>query len=126
MDYESYRKLRLLDRPAIQVYAEFKDRETKRADMSFTNLLCDMICGAITYVIVCGVLRRVFIFQDTPLWIKSPSGKTIVALPLPIALRVIRKHEWDFAEVEPIKPPRIISRREALNILLFGDKCKER
>lgn len=56
------------------------------------------------------------------LWITSPSGKTTIELPLQLALRVIRKRKWKFANVAPVEPNRTVNRREALKILLTGDK----
>ena len=122
MNYESYRNLRLLDKPAIQVYDEMKEQEARQDKMDIPTHIVDCVCGLAVFSIAESVIRRVFIFEDAKIWITSPSGKTTVALPLPIALRVIRKREWNFAEVEPINPPRVISRREGLRILLFGDK----
>lgn len=126
MNYDTYRRLRLLDHPALQAYSEAKGKEAKRNAMDLATSLGDMLCGLVVFTIATEVIRRGFIFKDTPLWITSPSGKTTMALPLPIAFRVIRKREWDFAKVEPVRPPRVITRRQAMRILIFGDKSNHK
>ncbi len=55
------------------------------------------------------------------LWITSPTGKTTRKMPFYEALRIIRKHGWHMTLVAPIKPNRIISRWQALKILISGD-----
>lgn len=122
MNYESYRRRRLLDKPASQVYSEMKEQEARQGDMNLPSLMVAAVCDLAVFAIAQEVIRRAFIFDNTEIWITSPSGKTTVAVPLPIALRVIRRREWEFAKVEPINPSRVISKREALHILLFGDK----
>jgi hypothetical protein len=125
MEYESYRTLRLYDKPALEIYNEWKVEQAKRDAMSFPALMGNWVCGLVVFLIADPIIRRLFIFEDTEIWVTSPSGNTTRKLPLPIALRVIRKREWNFTETQPIKPPRIISRREALRILIFGDKYKK-
>lgn len=85
----------------------------------------DIIQKVLSVVIGVGallhVIRRLFPFKYGVLWITSPSGKTTKALPFYLAMRIIRQHGWYLAKVEPMKPRRVISRIEAVHILLFGD-----
>ncbi|MBU0847496.1 hypothetical protein KKH23_09960 [Patescibacteria group bacterium] len=83
-------------------------------DDTLNNLLRVMIAAAVVMMVFKSFLRR-----RITLWITSPSGKTTVQLPLELALRVIRKKQWTATKVEPV---RTVSRREALKILLHGDR----
>lgn len=61
------------------------------------------------------------LLREHRLWISC--GKTICALPFYQALRVVRKHEWELVNVEPI---RRITRWQAFKILIKGDELPEK
>jgi len=86
-----------------------------------TKALVTVAIGIVTFCVIRSLLSGLGFFEGETLWIESPSGKTVKELPLPIALRVVRKRGWHLARVEPVKLPRVISRWEAFLILLFGD-----
>ena len=93
----------------------------KNALSATTKSLVTVLIGIMTFCVIHSALSGLGFFEDETLWIESLSGKTVKKLPLPVALRIVRKRGWHFAEVEPVKPPKVVSRREALGILLFGD-----
>ena len=95
--------------------------DDRNALSTTTKSLVTVVIGIVTFCVIRSALSSLGFFGEGVLWIESPSGKTVKKLPLPIALRIVRKRGWHFAEVEPVKPSRTVSRREALGILLFGD-----
>lgn len=76
-----------------------------------------LILGLIEVAI--GMIMFCCMFDLTTFWVTSPSGKIHKELPLQQALRIMRKHNWTAAEVEPV---RMVSRFEAFKIMIFGDK----
>jgi len=127
LDYSLYLNYRVGDVPALKAFANMREAQSKSEEG--INLSC-IIQGVISVVV--GLLMLGIRVKGTPkyvtwgiLWIQSPSGKIVKEFPLPQALRIIRKHDWALADVKPLKPPRVISRREALRVLLFGDKSKD-
>jgi hypothetical protein len=75
------------------------------------------IMVAVSYVM--AVLWRLTYVQNAKLWVTTPKGKRSIQLPLYVALRLVRSRNFTFTKVEPT---RTISRREALRILIHGDK----
>ena len=95
--------------------------DDRNALSTTTKSLVTVVIGIVTFCVIRSALSSLGFFGEGVLWIESPSGKTVKKLPLPIALRIVRKRGWHFAEVGPVKPSRTVSRQEALGILLFGD-----
>ncbi len=92
--------------------------ETERSSVArLTRSVISLTLSVYVSVVLSSLLSGKIEFYW--LWIVSPSGKTTVPLPFYTALRVVRKHGWGLAEVEPV---RRISRRDALKILVKGDK----
>ena len=123
--YDLYREYRRGDTTAVKAYERMK-RVTEHKGGAVQVAAESIISAAIGTVIFSIVSR---LFRDTcrPLtpatvWIESPSGETTLELPFFQGTRIARKHGWGFAAVQPIQPPRLITRREALSILLHGDK----
>jgi len=85
------------------------------------NIIGRLLPIAVAVGMVVMALRSFLGYVHNGRWITSPSGKTTVQLPFQLALRIVRKRKWRFAEVGPVKPERIFTREEALRVLLFGD-----
>lgn len=119
LSYESYCRLWRGDEPALKVYGVWKEVAIKHDAMDCWQYLGELVVSMMVAILVtCEVMKLTYI-SDHKIWITSPSGKTTVQLPLYDALRVIKKREWKFAEVELVKPQRVITRAEALKILFF-------
>jgi hypothetical protein len=71
----------------------------KRKTGGLINAMIKMVIG----VGLISVLYDACGYRYHELWIESPNGfKT--QMPLYEALRIVRKHDWKLAEVEPVKP----------------------
>jgi hypothetical protein len=116
LDYEMYKKLR--EAGLSPIIAKYQ-WEKSRSEDTMTGLIHAMISVFVGITIMGAFLG---IFKKPDIWITSPSGKTTIKLPLHQAMRIVRKQNWKYTEVEPIKPPRKISRLEAFKILITGDK----
>ena len=121
VEYDWYTRLREDGLSPLEAIRQIREEKQR-------GLLNSLVAGVISItigIVLFGTLLKFLKpsrYEGTRTFsIESPSGKTVRELPLYQALRIIRKRGWDFAEVEPIRPPRFISRREAFNILLFGD-----
>ena len=90
-----------------------------------SSIATNLIQSILPIAVAAGVLIMAFKsfagYIEGGLWITSQSGKTTVQLPFKLAMRVIRRRGWRLAKVEPVKPRRVISRREAFKILMSGD-----
>ena len=111
---------------AIDAYAEAKKliEETDSlsdGSMIAQNLLSNLLPIAVATGIVINALKCFTGYIEGGLWITSPTGKTTIQFHYKLAMRIIRKRGWRFAKVEPVKAKRVISRREALEILLHGN-----
>lgn len=111
--YKRYANYRLGETPALEAFTKMRDAPARS---SLSSDLTDVVIGALTIVLALVMLG------GRTLWIQSPSGETVRQFPLWQALRIVRRHGWTFASVEPIQPPRVISRREAIRILMLGDR----
>lgn len=85
--------------------------------------LVSVVVGVIAFVIVDDILgghrRRRNQDIDGDLWIVAKGGGKPVKLPFWVAARVIRKHEWMLADVEPVQVPLLTTTRwEHLKIAL--------
>jgi len=69
-------------------------------------------------VSIFGMMMKMNFYGGT-IWVTSPSGKTTVRLPVMEALRAVRKHDWELTVTYPL---RKVGRREALDILIHGDR----
>jgi MFS family permease len=119
--YDWFIRLRGDGLSALEAFKEIRESEEHTALQLLVRGVISMVIG----LIVLGAISDIWGWRysgPTMFWIQSPSGRTIKEFPLYQALRIIRIRKWDFAKVEPVKPPRIISRREALHILFYGDK----
>lgn len=115
LSYELYHRLRQGGEPAIKVFQAWKDLQLKRDSMDIYQVLGEMIVSITVTMLVSGILAKQNYIVGHNIWIISPSGSTTRQLPLYQALRVVRKKDWQFAEVKPVK---VISRREALRMLV--------
>ena len=81
------------------------------------NKLGEIILIVFAASIIIGVIKTFFDIKEryNKLWIESPTGKQIISMPLNQALRIMRKHNWHLAEVEPV-----MSRWKHLKKALFG------
>ena len=86
------------------------------------TIMRDLLPLVVSTCIIVMALKSIVGYVKDGLWITSPSGRTTIELPLKLALRIIRKRKWRFAKVAPVKPDRVVSRHEALKVLLFGDE----
>ena len=91
-----------------------QEKETKPTVESLVRTLVSMVVGIVVFFQLMGGDD----LSET-MWITSPSGKTTIKLPLDLARRIVRKKGWTCTATEPI---RNISRKEAIKILLKGDK----
>ena len=120
LSYGTYRRLRESGEPAIKVYQTWKKHQLSIDTPSFVHqALCSLLPLVVGIMIIVGMFRSIKTIHPPTLWITSPSGNTTRRLPLYQALRVVRERKWRFAEVEPV---RTISRREALRILISGER----
>lgn len=122
LSYESYCRLRQGGEPASEVYQVWKEHQLKQNSMDIYQMLGDIITGIMVFTIVAGMLTRLDYMAVHPIWITSPSGNTTRQLPLSHALRIIRKRQWRFTSVTPVTTKSPISRKNALKILLLGNK----
>ena len=121
--YALYANYRLGDTPSLEAYKLMRHaEESPERVRGILQGLVSTVIGIIMFQTVQGLLPDRGDLVPPSLWIESPSGRTIREFPFYQGIRIIRKHDWDFAVVEPIRPARFISRREALHIMLFGDK----
>ena len=112
---------------AIEAYRAAHNVLAETDEWRKENLIAGKMMQAILPLVV-AVGLTVYAFQGFysvtlhGVWVTSPSGKTTRQLPCKLANRVIRRRHWRFARVEPVQPKRLIGRKEALQILIRGDK----
>jgi len=113
LHYRGLRRLGIFPMCAIWIAFRRPVRSRSAGDAILALLPLVLAVSAIV-----SVFGRLFRQTDRRLWITSPSGRTTIALPWFIALRIARKQGWHLTEVAPI---RKITRGRALRILLRGD-----
>jgi len=122
LSYKWYRKLKSGDHArAIDIYNGWKEATTRLDTMDPWHALARVVMARVGVMCTMFKYWKLTYIKDHKLWVTSATGKTTVQLPLSVALRVIRKQNWKFADVEPT---RRITRRGAMRILLFGDRRK--
>ena len=125
LSYESYCCLRQGNEPAYKVYQVWKEQQLKRDSMDICQLFGESFTGVMVYMLVANIVANLFYVDDHKIWITSPSGKTTRQLLLCQALRIIKKKQWRFTQVAPVKVESPISRKSALKILLFGNNNRK-
>lgn len=96
-------------------------RELNRKSTGVQDIVSGMV-SCVIGTVVFSMIDRILHKREVTLWIQpSYDSVNMYEFPLYQALRIIRKHDWEPAEVAPI---RHISRREALEILIKGDDIK--
>jgi len=123
--YSLYLDYRRCNTPAAKAYSLLVQDTGHDRDwlQTWVDSIIRVVIGVVTFSIAKGLFRDNHrpITPET-VWIESPSSKTTTEFPFFQGARIVRKHGWEFAVVQPIQPPRVITRREALSILLHGDK----
>ncbi len=102
--------------------------EIERIGKDGWSSLVSAVGEIITFVVIDNALTSIFGWRwrprdsDATIWIIHPDGSTSRPFPLYQGLRVARKHGWLITDASQLEPKRVIGRREALSILLFGDR----
>lgn len=120
LDYETYKRLRSDGLSPSEAMTQLR---SFNKESPIDGLISTMIGVFIGVVLMCSISKR-FRLPLPSIWVTSPSGKTTVEMPLYQAMRMVNKRHWKYTDVEPVKPPRKVSRLEALKILIIGDKSK--
>ena len=125
--YKLYANYRLDGTPALRAFSLMRHTtEPNGAPIdTFIKGVISAVIGCVIFQIMLDLFPKKRDLIPPTLWIESPSGETIREFPFLQGMRIIKKKNWDFAVVRPIQPPRVVSRREALSILMFGDKGNE-
>ncbi len=115
---ERYKILRDMGVPPRQVREKL--REVWGEPKFGIEALISVVIGVVSFCIVDSLVSNLIKEGGDLLWLVSPSRKTTVQLPFRTALRVVRKHGWSLAAVEPVRPVRRVTRWEAVKILVQG------
>lgn len=123
LTYETYLSLRQKGFSPLAVGFKWTEMASQPSEFSVKGLV-SIVIGIVSFVVIDKAIRSLTgkWFDGESLWITSPSGETTMEMPFYRALRIVRKQEWSFAEVEPVKPKRVVGRAEALKIMFRGDK----
>ena len=120
--YDRYLIHRASNTPALKAY---QTMTRLPSDSPLIDGLISTMIGLIVFSVVQRIVDKLtggHHAVPATVWIESPSGDTKREFPFWQGSRIVRKHDWHFAVVAPIRPARIVSRREALGILLWGDR----
>ena len=114
IDLEFYKHMRAEGVAPTTVKSKWIDT----INQDFMGSMVNVAIYSVVIMSILSIIRKRNYFNNT-IWVTSPSGKTTIRLPIINALRIVRKRGWSITKTYPL---RKVSRREALNILIHGDK----
>ena len=115
VSFEQYKLLRSLGIPPVHIREKTQGTHNTSPNMSVQSL-STLVIAIVSFVVLNALVAD--IITNKGVWIVSPSGETTIELPHWTAIRVVRKHGWHFAIVEPVKPVKNVTRWSALKILI--------
>ena len=101
INYESYLERRGWGLRAVEAYNATIESE---GEADLLKGLISMVVGVVVYSVVqeaCDGITGENVWGGL-IWIESPTYQSIKQVPLRLAIRIIRKRGWHYAEVEPV------------------------